>query len=34
MKWFNMVNPQETMFDIILDIYKKEKWLWKKLLLY
>jgi hypothetical protein len=25
MKWFNMVNPQETMFDIILDIYKKEK---------
>lgn len=23
MKWYNMVNPQETYFDIIVDIYKK-----------
>lgn len=22
MKWYNMVNPQETYFDIIVDIYK------------
>ena len=22
LKWFNMVNPQETMFEIIVDIYK------------
>ena len=22
MKWYNMVNPQETMFDIIVNIYK------------
>ena len=21
-KWYNMVNPQETYFDIIVDIYK------------
>ncbi len=25
MKWFNMVNPQETYFDVIVDIYKGEK---------
>ncbi len=25
MRWFNMVNPQETYFDIIVDIYKNEK---------
>lgn len=24
MKWYNMVNPQETYFDIIVDIYKNK----------
>ena len=24
MKWYNMVNPQETYFDIIVDIYKRK----------
>ena len=24
-KWYNMVNPQETYFDIIVDIYNKKK---------
>ena len=25
MKWYNMVNPQETCFDIIVDIYKNKR---------
>ncbi len=25
MKWYNMVNPQETYFDIIVDIYKNKR---------
>ena len=24
MKWYNMVNPQETVFDIIVEIYKNK----------
>ena len=24
MKWYNMVNPQETYFDIIVEIYKNK----------
>ena len=25
MKWYNMVNPQETYFDVIVDIYKNRR---------
>jgi hypothetical protein len=31
MRWFNMINPQETYFDVIVKIYKeKENRLWKR----
>jgi hypothetical protein len=25
MRWFNMINPQETYFDVIVKIYKEKE---------